>query len=109
MLIMFNFQERFAFGSPRMACKWSRNEVGEYIGINPFYFTGFPLFDGILGQMQLNLRLPTSGVDDDNSQTLEIIEKAIKSLLDLVLNNALGDTVDDTLYDARDDALGDIQ
>ena len=57
----------------------------------------------MLGQMQLNLRLPTSGVDDDNSQTLEIIEKAIKSLLDLVLNNALGDILDGTQYDALDD------
>ena len=86
-----------------LSCEWSRNDVGEYVGINPFYLTGFPLFDGILGQMQLNLRLPTSGVDDDNSQTLEIIEKAIKSLLDLVLNNSLGDTLDGTQYDALDD------
>ena len=106
---MFDFQKYHYLSAPLLSCKWSRNEVGEYIGINPFHFTEATFFGGMLGQMQLNLRLPNSGVDDDDSQTLEIIEKAIKSLLDLVLNNALGDTVDDTLYDARDDALGDIQ
>ena len=113
MLIMFNFQERFAFGSPRMACKWSRNEVGEYIGINPFSinpflsfytpFTRATILDALVGQMQLTLRLPISRVDDDDSQTLEIIEeimkKAIKSLLDLVLNNTLGDKLGDTLVE----------
>ena len=104
MLIMFNFQEHFAFGSPRMACKWSRNEVGEYIGINPFSinpflsfytpFTRATILDALVGQMQLTLHLPFSRVRIER-----IMGKAIKSLLDLVLNNTLGDKLGDTLVE----------
>ena len=87
---MFYFQRYHFLPSASLSCKWSRNEVGEYVGINPIHLSEIYIFDGILGQMQLNLRLPPSEIDVVNSQTFEIIEKAIKTLLDLLLNNSLG-------------------